>query len=355
MIKSMFENKFLSIILSLLITIPGLNTTAQIVITSSDMQEFYTPGKRSINYLGSGSTIINVGKTGGPNTYDFTTLSFTPQPISTCLRVSEIPLLIGHYPDSAVIFSSSQQIVKNTAVFLFTPAALLDLGSVNVSVFSDTQYYHHNVPSSSDFVFPLFYEQTWSITTAYYDTTYINSVPIQTGFSNASYTIVLDGYGILRIPGYELQCLRMKSTSNTGGKSRFWFLTKNGSMVYIETNSSQPDTGDIVATQYMYGMAESPIGVTVSPQFPIHFILFQNYPNPFNPSTAISYSIPKTSLVTIKVYDVLGKEIATLINEEKPAGNYNINFDGSNLTSGVYFYRMQAGNFSETKKLILLR
>ncbi len=85
------------------------------------------------------------------------------------------------------------------------------------------------------------------------------------------------------------------------------------------------------------------------------FYLFQNYPNPFNPSTKISYSIPQTSFVTLKVYDILGKEIATLVNEEKQVGNYEINFDAKNLSSGVYFYRIQAGNFTETKKFILLR
>jgi photosystem II stability/assembly factor-like uncharacterized protein len=84
-------------------------------------------------------------------------------------------------------------------------------------------------------------------------------------------------------------------------------------------------------------------------------ILSQNYPNPFNPSTTISYQIPELSFVTVKVYDVLGSEIATLINEDKPAGNYEAGFDGTNLTSGIYFYRIQAGNYTETKKMILLK
>ena len=90
-------------------------------------------------------------------------------------------------------------------------------------------------------------------------------------------------------------------------------------------------------------------------QTPKNFTLFQNYPNPFNPDTKINYSAPNISFVTIKVYDVLGNEIATLINEEKKSGNYQVEFKGSNLSSGVYFYRMQAGNFSNTKKLILIK
>ncbi len=86
------------------------------------------------------------------------------------------------------------------------------------------------------------------------------------------------------------------------------------------------------------------------------YYLSQNYPNPFNPSTIISYSVPKASLVTIKVYDILGKEVETLVNENKSAGNYSVQFNASSkFASGVYFYRMQAGSFVETKKLILMK
>jgi len=85
------------------------------------------------------------------------------------------------------------------------------------------------------------------------------------------------------------------------------------------------------------------------------FTLKQNYPNPFNPSTTIKYEIPKLSFVTIKIYDVLGNEVAALVNEEKPVGTYELNWNAANLPSGVYFYRLQAGNFVETKKMILLK
>ncbi len=88
---------------------------------------------------------------------------------------------------------------------------------------------------------------------------------------------------------------------------------------------------------------------------PDNFTLAQNYPNPFNPATTIKYSIAKQSNVTLKVYDVLGNEIATLVDEEKSTGVYEINFNASNLASGIYFYKIQAGNFVETKKMILLR
>jgi hypothetical protein len=85
-------------------------------------------------------------------------------------------------------------------------------------------------------------------------------------------------------------------------------------------------------------------------------ILEQNYPNPFNPSTLIRYAIPAEGPVSLRVYDVAGREVATLVNEFKPAGAYEVRFASANaLASGVYFFRVKAGNFSETKKMILLK
>ena len=98
---------------------------------------------------------------------------------------------------------------------------------------------------------------------------------------------------------------------------------------------------------------------------PIGFSLSQNYPNPFNPSTTVKYSIPTRSKVLIKVYDILGKEVTMLVNEEKPAGTYEVEFNGHsglslggevrNLSSGVYFYKLRAGSFIETKKMLLIK
>jgi hypothetical protein len=88
---------------------------------------------------------------------------------------------------------------------------------------------------------------------------------------------------------------------------------------------------------------------------PISFNLAQNYPNPFNPSTKINYSIAQFSQVALKIYDVLGTEVATLVNEEKPAGSYEVNFNASQLSSGIYFYKLQAGSFIQTRKMILIK
>ena len=85
------------------------------------------------------------------------------------------------------------------------------------------------------------------------------------------------------------------------------------------------------------------------------YSLSNNYPNPFNPSTKIRFTIPERSIVSLKIFNLLGSEVETLVNEEQPAGTYEATFDASGLASGIYFYKLQAGSFSETKKMILLR
>ena len=95
---------------------------------------------------------------------------------------------------------------------------------------------------------------------------------------------------------------------------------------------------------------------TVKEQWvPITYLLSQNFPNPFNPSTTISFSFPTRSFVSLKVIDLLGREVATIVSEEMSAGNYSRQWNANGFSSGVYFYRLQAGSFIETKKLILLR
>ncbi len=87
----------------------------------------------------------------------------------------------------------------------------------------------------------------------------------------------------------------------------------------------------------------------------VNFSLGQNFPDPFNPSTKIKYSVPFTTHILLKVYDLLGNEVGTLVNEEKPAGKYEVTWHAADLSGGVYFYQMKAGNFIQTKKMILLK
>jgi len=98
-----------------------------------------------------------------------------------------------------------------------------------------------------------------------------------------------------------------------------------------------------------------PTGISEEIKLPEEFYLYQNYPNPFNPSTVISWQLVTGSHVTIKIYDVLGNELSTLVNEIKPAGKYEVQFNGDDLSGGVYFYKLISGEFTEIKKMILMK
>ncbi|MDR3666051.1 MAG: T9SS type A sorting domain-containing protein, partial [Ignavibacteriaceae bacterium] len=95
--------------------------------------------------------------------------------------------------------------------------------------------------------------------------------------------------------------------------------------------------------------------ININISSPDKFELLSAYPNPWNPTTTIRYQVPINTFVTIKLFDALGREISTLVNEEKPSGNYEVTLNGKNLSSGVYYYQMKAGNFIETKKIVLIK
>ena len=142
--------------------------------------------------------------------------------------------------------------------------------------------------------------------------------------------------------------------------SVFFKDSLNGWAVGAGENSSQP--GEILqTTNGGITFVKNEIDIEVT-----EFKLFQNYPNPFNPTTKIKYSIPSSAIylptsreinlnITLKVYDVLGNEVANLVNEYKPAGSYEVDFNASSLSSGIYFYQLKSGNFLETKKMTLLK
>jgi DNA-binding beta-propeller fold protein YncE len=129
------------------------------------------------------------------------------------------------------------------------------------------------------------------------------------------------------------------------GPSGLGYNSRDNILGVTNYEGNRIDLIDLETTDVEYEKSSTPGG----------FQLEQNYPNPFNPSTTISYSIPKKDFVSLKVYDVLGNEIATLIEEEKPAGKYEIEFNAVELTSGIYFYRIITGSFVETKSMILLK
>ena len=132
-----------------------------------------------------------------------------------------------------------------------------------------------------------------------------------------------------------------------GQQVKFRFLLKSDG--YVTEDGWYVDDINLIAYEFVPTDAE-PFAANIT-----SYSLEQNYPNPFNPTTEIEFKVPQAGLVSLKVFDLLGKEIVTLINEHKSVGAYKVNFDASRLPSGVYFYRLQAGDFIQTKKMVLLK
>lgn len=121
----------------------------------------------------------------------------------------------------------------------------------------------------------------------------------------------------------------------------------SGRLLITSDSPTSPDTVLLSGTRQVLSLVES------SADHPTRYVLEQNYPNPFNPSTSIRFSVVRSRLVSLKVYDLLGREVATLVNEEMNPGSYKVSFDATRLSSGVYFYCLHAGEFVQTKKLAL--
>lgn len=135
--------------------------------------------------------------------------------------------------------------------------------------------------------------------------------------------------------------------------NKFWEIAKNFTIGLFQKASYR--IACVIYTEWI-NAGGSATGIMDNRSIsPSDFKLYQNYPNPFNPGTIINYQLPMNNFVSLKIYNIVGQEIATLVNENQSAGSYKVNFDGKDLPSGIYFCRIQAGNYSAVKKMILLK
>ena len=220
-------------------------------------------------------------------------------------------------------------------------------------------------PLETIFTFPFTFNSTVSYNGVKTNVTEINGLPLFTTTTTIVSSSMVDAYGTMIMPGGRLvDALRVKKDEITiiQGPPQIYSRTitynyeaKDGTRVSVPSDTVQSETGIINNTGPVSWTDRFPSDVKIAETLPDNYFLQQNYPNPFNPSTTISYLVPEIEFVTLKVYDVLGNEIVTLVNGEKSVGSYKAEFNGIELPSGIYFYRLQAGSFVETKKMILMK
>lgn len=338
------------------------NSSAQITLTRSDWESVFGHGGIELVYTdattpGPGGTFpVDIGKSGGPNVYDFSTRPFAGADTSLDFLVSQVPSLAARYPTDAigVRIPGRSAGAFEYVLFRFTDSAFQEVG--HAETYPDRQLYRHYDPALTAHPFPTTFGQSWPYTTTARETTYVGGSPTQVSSTAWSQNRSIDGYGILKLPGHTFDCLRLRSAeSQANGFKGFQFLTREGVFLEVQTRNSEPDTGMVMAEGVFYFIPASLVSVSDENGSPGSFWLAQNYPNPFNPFTSIRFSLASRARCTLKIFDVLGRDVAVLVDRHLSAGEHRVDWHTAGLASGVYVYRLQAGNFVAARKLAVLK
>lgn len=335
------------------LVVPVASLHAQISIQLSDFQKvFYVGDTMSVSI--ATDTFANVGQVGGPNLYDFSSMNFMNGGTLPVVFGSSLPRTASRFPNDTVLDMGNEE-----QALTLTNQGMFDIGKVKIE--SDTSYdYVHRSPQETMFRFPVSFGSNYTETITTYDTSFVNGVVVSSGGGPEDWVGIVDGYGTLKLPGgATYQCLRVLKTETTCSTCTddkdINFLTLGGPIVIISSDHTQADTGAIRINSLEVLQPRLLTSVQVSEALPTSFALRQNYPNPFNPSTRVDFEIPVRGFVTLEVFDILGRKVATLAHEELAAGSYERTFDASYLPSGVYFDRLEEGTFIKTSKLMLLK
>lgn len=338
---------------------------AQITVEQSEFLDIFSPGSHLYVIQGE-SGLINIGDTGGPNVYDFTFVDMQDTISMNNYLVSSISILVERYPSNAHTFGFNQQYIIDNPVIYSSNDSSFFIGAATI----ENEYrFTHYVPYELFSQFPVTYGSSFNQFIEIWDTTYDSNWQItQASFYTSQQEMRVDGYGILKLPGMDLECLRQKRDYSSYGHKDFHFITREGILLVVDhVPIIEPDTG-FVNGDYSVFQSSDVDGVVKEDRIPLRFNLKQNYPNPFNPKTNIEFNLANSGLVSLRVYDILGNEIAILVDEELQAGMYKIEFNSNSvedkiLSSGIYFYQLSTGapeinsgqNLIQTKKMLLLK
>jgi hypothetical protein len=223
-----------------------------ISITQNQVEAVFSPGRTMRLFWDSTSQPVNVGKTGGPNVYDFSSLPFVMYDSSEMFSVSQVAQLAARYPPNAVAAREEGGTVY--PVFSFSDNKFYREGRGRI-ISDTTAWYQHFIPAAEWLRFPVtFNTQFTTSNTVEVDTTYLNGIPIKTSSDTSSHTAYVDGYGTLLLPGgLVFKCLRIRGVASLPKTSKlFQFWTREGAVVLIESDNAQPDTGVIKREYVIY-------------------------------------------------------------------------------------------------------
>lgn len=361
-------------VLACVIALPLNRAAAQsITITEDDVRQQMEVGKFTTTVSDTLTKLVNIGSTGATS-WDFSGLLTHTSTTLTSVTPSSTPY-ISFYPDATFALQTVMSVagITGTAyVYLVLDTNLMNPGIMagTSSFLGPIVYHRSHVPSDITYALPSTFGTTWTSVYTSSEVITLNGSPISTTSNNHNASYEVDAYGPMTLPGGLVEdALRIRKydSTSTWKAVSFIFLAKSGASVQLSpAESFPPDTGIIAVTSVTWN-GPLPTGIEVAPGIPTDLVLRQNFPNPFNPSTEIRFSVPASrndhaqaevpgeGRVTLKVYDLLGREVASLVDEEKEPGTYSVTFNAAGLASGVYVYRLSAGGTALARRMLITK
>ena len=341
---------------------------AQITITLNDVQSLWSLGSSSVTNLDTIVSSVNIGQPGSTS-WNFTGLashlSFTTtqvDPSSTPYGANYPGAAYARHANGSIPGISSESwgyasLANSNALFhggvsTVTPAPGLTIAT-----------YQYFAPLEIELHLPVTFATSWPYGGIETDISFRIVPPPDTVTTTLNVVETADAYGAMTMPGGSaVNALRLRRDerrmSSRTGYSRhitYIFTARTGESVVVETNDTSSNSGSIPVegVTWIRPTAMPVVGELEVP--PGEMMLYQNYPNPFNPSTTLRYDVPIATRVSLKVYDILGREVATLVDDVQQPGSKSVQFEAGRFASGVYFYRMAAGKFISTKKMVVMK
>jgi hypothetical protein len=370
-----------------LISAGATGASAQgITIDTNDVKAMYAVGTTTALCFDTLTTQLPIGNTGA-SSWDFSTLLTHTSMHMTSVVPSLTPYFATNFPSATHALSAADftykffakdfgdVVLKGLGYYYMTLSGseLLDHGLKGVgnvylfggSVVAPAQGQWTRSPGAIYYHLPMRLDSSW--TTTYKEilvgsATILNGTwPVGPDTTSHVITYTVDAYGPLKIPGGATQeALRMRkvdlfTTKNgSGARVGYVILAKNGASVQFNV----ADTSAVSGTTAVYSIqwtGATPTAVRQISNAPVSFGLAQNYPNPFNPSTKIHFTVPERQAVTLRVYNLLGEEVATLVDQVVNAGENVVEFKATGLPTGMYLYKLQAGSAMQTRRMLLVR
>jgi hypothetical protein len=346
-------------IILVFLAVASCTAYAQITITSTDVANMFAVGNGTTVHQDTSQSMIDIGTPGGGNNWNFTTLQSNLTADMESIDPNSSPYISDFAGADVCVYTTDFSQGEQAEIWTYSKLnGTFDAMGSSATVASIPGFVTSikNDPYRRTYETPMTINSQWS--QSFTQIILINGTPFDSTSIFTSYRI--DAYGTMTVPGgVSYDALRIRETLDVSGFPTivtYSFLALNGLVVAVFAKDPvPPNSGLIVADGTSYGGALTTTGVEQTSKLPNDYSISQNYPNPFNPSTNIEYSIPSGSFVQLKVYDILGNKVATLVNEEQSAGIYRADFSGINLASGLYIARITSGNFSNSIKMTLMK